>query len=105
MTRGPDETRIDRDLMARNNLFVACQMDDDIPYLVTYAGEEHLVIGTDYGHLDIGSDLHAHRIVTERTDLDAGVARKIVDTNARALFGIDPAFTPAPEPSLTGTRA
>jgi predicted TIM-barrel fold metal-dependent hydrolase len=103
MTRGRDETHVDTGLLARHNLFVACQMDDDIPYLVRYAGEHNLVLGTDYGHLDVGSDLYAHEIVVERPDLDAGVAQKIVDGNGRALFGIDPSFTPAPVPTLART--
>jgi predicted TIM-barrel fold metal-dependent hydrolase len=101
MMRGHDEfTTVDRELMERNNLFVACQIDDDIAYLVRYAGEGNLVVGTDYGHLDIGSDLNAARIVAARPDLDPSVTKKIVDDNGRRLFGIDPSFRPAPEGAL-----
>jgi hypothetical protein len=89
-------------LIAQHNLYVACQMDDDIPYLVGCAGEDNLVIGTDYGHLDIGSDLCAHSIASQRPDREPQAACKIVDRNARVLFGIDPSFNPAPAPNLVG---
>ena len=86
MMRGLTGRGSTSELMARNSLFVACQMDDDIPYLVRYAGEGNLVMGTDYGHLDVGSDLYAGGIVAERADLDPRVVQKIVDDNAaRAL--------------------
>jgi len=38
--------------------------------------------------------------MTSRRDIDAGVARKIVDANGRRLLGIDPGFQPAPEPTV-----
>jgi uncharacterized protein len=104
MTRAADETKkVDTELMARNKLFVACQIDDDIPYLVRYAGEGNLVVGTDYGHLDIGSDLRAAEIIANRPDVDPNVARKIIDDNGRRLFGIDPSFTPARESILAAS--
>jgi predicted TIM-barrel fold metal-dependent hydrolase len=95
MTRTEGETTVDLGLMKRKNLFVACQIDDDIPYLLGYAGDQNLVMGTDYGHIDIGSDLYAGEIIAGRADLDPGVRKRIVDDNGRALFGISPAFTPA----------
>ena len=35
------------DVLRRNNIWVACQVTDDLPYVLGYAGEDHLVIGTD----------------------------------------------------------
>jgi uncharacterized protein len=95
MTRSEGETVIDRELLARKRLFVACQIDDDIPYLLGYTGTDNLVMGTDYGHIDIGSDLRAHEIVSSRPDIDAGARRNIVDRNARELYRIDHSFTPS----------
>jgi hypothetical protein len=59
------------------------------------------VYGTDYGHLDIGSDPDGLHVMTNRPDIDPAVARKIVDANGRRLLGIDPSFQPAPEPTVT----
>jgi predicted TIM-barrel fold metal-dependent hydrolase len=90
---------IDMGLVARRNLYVACQIDDDIPYLISYTGEDHMVMGTDFSHIDIGSDINAAELIVARPDVRNEVARKIVDINARRLYGIDPSFTP------TGTGA
>jgi hypothetical protein len=34
------------------------QTDDDFSYVISYAGEENLVIGTDYAHGDTSSELN-----------------------------------------------
>src|SRR5262249_56742282 len=69
-----------------NNFFVTCEIDDDLSYLLDLVGPTNIVAGTDYSHMDLGSDPYALNIVAPRTDLDAGVARDVVDTNARRLW-------------------
>jgi predicted TIM-barrel fold metal-dependent hydrolase len=76
------------DALAANRLFVACQTNDDLPYLLETAGLGNLIIGTDYGHADLGSDIEAHRLIVERQDIPHEAARRIVDDNARLLFGL-----------------
>ncbi len=83
-----------------NNFFVACQIDDDLPYLHGLFGSQNLVHGTDYGHMDIGSDPNGLHIIATRPDLEGGVADGIVDSNARRLWNIDPSFIPAPIPKV-----
>ena len=46
-------------LSGSSQLFVACQTDDDLPYVLKYAGENCLMIGSDYGHADNASELLA----------------------------------------------
>jgi hypothetical protein len=87
------------DLMVNNHLFVACQIDDDIPYLVEKFGGSNLVHGTDYGHLDVGSDPYGLQILANRTTNEHPIFANIVDGNGRRLWGIDSAFTPAPPPA------
>jgi uncharacterized protein len=98
LRRPDDNTTIDRDLLWRKNLYVACQIEDDLPYLLRYAADSNLIVGTDYGHLDIGSDLGACALTAGRPDLDPLVARKITDHNGRRLHGIDPSFLPSSRP-------
>jgi len=87
-------------LLANLNFYVACQVDDDIPYLSEFIGGTHnLVHGTDYGHLDGGSDPYGLKIIDERSDMEATARRRIVDGNGRKLWNIDPTFTPAPPPA------
>ena len=69
-------------------LYVSCQTDDDVPYLLQYAGEDNLVIGTDYGHNDQSTEIEALRNLRESGGLDARAYAKITDANARALYGL-----------------
>jgi predicted TIM-barrel fold metal-dependent hydrolase len=91
-----------RDVLRRGAIFVGAYLDDDLPSLVEFAGDGCLVHGTDFGHVDIGSDPNGLHVIATRDDLDAAAARRIVDDNARRLYGIDPTFRPAPPPSYEG---
>ena len=37
---------------AENRIFIACEANEDLPYLMQYIGEDQLIIGSDYGHND-----------------------------------------------------
>jgi predicted TIM-barrel fold metal-dependent hydrolase len=69
-------------------IFVTCQVDDDLPHVLEYAGEDNLIIGTDYGHADTATELYAMKELQTREDVEPRVLRKIVDDNARALYGL-----------------
>jgi predicted TIM-barrel fold metal-dependent hydrolase len=69
-------------------MYVTCEHSDDVPYVVKQAGEDCLVIGTDYGHTDTSSDIDAIKIFRDRTDLAPRVKEKILSDNARALYGL-----------------
>lgn len=69
-------------------MYVACQTDDDVPYLLKYAGEHNLVAGTDYGHTDQSSELDALSLLEEQDGLSEAQWRRIVDDNARALYAL-----------------
>ncbi|HTE84515.1 MAG TPA: amidohydrolase family protein, partial [Dehalococcoidia bacterium] len=71
-----------------NRIWVACQTDDDIPYVLKYAGDGNLVMGTDYGHADTSSELEALQLLKSIEGVSAGVADKILGDNARALYGL-----------------
>jgi len=69
-------------------MYVTCENSDDIPYIVREAGEDCLVIGTDYGHTDTSSDVDAIKIFKDRPDVSPEVKQKILSDNARALYGL-----------------
>jgi predicted TIM-barrel fold metal-dependent hydrolase len=71
-----------------NRMYVACQTDDDLPYLISYVGEDNLMIGSDYGHSDIATELQAVRDLGKAGEVSPEVARKIRDDNPRALYGL-----------------
>jgi len=69
-------------------LYVSCQTDDDVPYVLQYAGEDNIVIGTDYGHSDQSTEIEALRNLRNHGGLEERAYRKITDDNARALYGL-----------------
>jgi predicted TIM-barrel fold metal-dependent hydrolase len=70
-------------------MFVACEVTDDIPYILSYAGEGQIMLGTDYGHHDPSTEINAFTLIRERKDLSPEQILKITDTNARTLYGLD----------------
>jgi predicted TIM-barrel fold metal-dependent hydrolase len=77
-----------QDVLRKNRIYVACQTDDDLPYVLKYAGEDQLVIGTDYGHNDTSSEILALRKLKEDGAVPPEIVNKILDDNARALYGL-----------------
>jgi len=69
-------------------LYVACQSDDDLPYVLTYTGEDNMMMGTDYGHHDHAADLEGLRNLKTAGGISARVYDKIVDANPRAAYGL-----------------
>lgn len=77
-----------KDLLRDYRLYVACQTDDDLSYVLQYAGADNLVIGSDYGHADTASELEALRTLKQRAEVGVSVVDKILDDNPRALYGL-----------------
>jgi predicted TIM-barrel fold metal-dependent hydrolase len=75
-------------IMADNNMYVACQVTDDLDYVVKYAGETQLVVGTDYGHADTSTEIKAMRKLGSEGKVPPSVAAKILEDNARVLYGL-----------------
>jgi predicted TIM-barrel fold metal-dependent hydrolase len=76
------------DLFRDYRLYVACEADEDIPYLAQYIGEDHLLIGSDYGHNDPSDEPELVRTMRAREDLSEPLLEKILGANARGFYGI-----------------
>jgi len=74
--------------MRESRLYVACQTDDDLPYVLKYSGEDNLVIGSDYGHADTSSEIEALRNLKNKGELKPDVIDKILYENPKALYDI-----------------
>lgn len=70
------------------HIFVSTQSDDDFPYVISYAGENNLVIGTDYGHGDTSSELNAIARFKAMDHLTTEVKRKVLFDNPKQLYGL-----------------
>ena len=72
-----------------NNIYVACEVTDDLPYVVQHAGPDSLMIGTDYGHHDPSAEINAVQILAADGRLDDETRQKILNDNPRALYGLN----------------
>lgn len=79
--------RFPKNLLKENNMYVACQVTDDLPSILPYSGEDNLVIGTDYGHSDSSTEIEALRLLKSGSGkIPPSVIDKILDDNPRALY-------------------
>jgi predicted TIM-barrel fold metal-dependent hydrolase len=69
-------------------IYLTAQTDDDFPYVLKYAGEENIVIGTDYGHTDASSEVDAIEVFRNNSEVSDTVKKKILDDNPRAAYGL-----------------
>jgi predicted TIM-barrel fold metal-dependent hydrolase len=81
-------TPLTENVLADSRVYVACQTNDDLPYVVGCVGEDNLVIGSDYGHSDTSSELEALKTLAQTSELEPRVVRKILEDNPKALYGL-----------------
>ncbi|HEV8341797.1 MAG TPA: amidohydrolase family protein [Candidatus Binatia bacterium] len=85
---GKKGRQLDKQVLRDKRIYVACQTDDDLPYILEYAGEDNLVIGSDYGHADSAAEIEALRRIKHEGNVTPRVINKILNDNARALYGM-----------------
>lgn len=71
-----------------NNYWVACQVTEDLDYIVRWAGDDRLVVGTDYGHHDTSTEIEAMRLLRDQKKINSEVMDKILGANASTLYGL-----------------
>ena len=76
------------DMLGGGQLYVACQTDDDLSYVLSYAGEDSLMIGSDYGHADNASELLALKRLKENGEMEGRLIDKILGINPARFYGI-----------------
>ena len=74
--------------LAVSNMWVACENTDDLPYVLSYTGEDCLMIGTDYGHHDPSTELNAIHLLRNDIRIVLADVLKILETNPRIFYGI-----------------
>jgi predicted TIM-barrel fold metal-dependent hydrolase len=80
--------RLGQDFMRGNRLYVACQTSDDLAYVLRYAGENNIVIGTDYGHGDTSAEIEALRRLKTLSEVSSDAIEKILSSNPRDLYNL-----------------
>ncbi len=77
------------DTLAANNMWVACENTDDLPYVLSHAGEDCLMIGTDYGYHDPSSELNAIQLLRNDKRIPPAAVKKILEINPRNFYGLN----------------
>lgn len=81
-------SELKQDILRDYRLYVACQTDDDLPYILQYSGDDNILIGSDYGHNDTSSEIEALRNLQEQGDIDSASISKILWNNPKTFYGI-----------------
>ena len=74
------------DMFREYRLYIACEADEDIPYLAEYTGEDHLLIGSDYPHSDPSREDQFVNAIKVREDISPQLRQKILYDNPRAFY-------------------
>ena len=81
--------RSDADMFRENRIFVACEADEDVNYIAQYTGEDHLVIGSDYGHQDPSEERQLVAAMRAREDIPQALTDKILFENPKQLYPLN----------------
>ena len=76
------------ELFREYRLFIACEADEDIPYIAKCTGDDHLLIGSDYPHSDPSREDQFVNAINLREDIAAPLKRKILVGNPRAFYAL-----------------
>ncbi|NIO11635.1 MAG: amidohydrolase family protein [Deltaproteobacteria bacterium] len=82
------ERNLSPNFMKEMRLYVACQTDDDLDYVLKYTGEDNVVLGSDYGHADTATEIDALRSLQKKGEVSSGAIDKILNSNPTTLFDL-----------------
>jgi uncharacterized protein len=79
----------DQDMFSEYRIFVACEADEDVSYIAQYTGEDHLLIGSDYGHQDPSEERQLVAAMRAREDIPRALTDKIFFDNPKRLYPLN----------------
>jgi predicted TIM-barrel fold metal-dependent hydrolase len=88
---GSTTYQVPPDVLARNNIYVACFVDEDLPAIIKYTGEDTLLLGSDFVHHDHATELDFMGALQERVnrgEISQTFVRKLTYDNPRAFYGL-----------------
>ena len=91
--RGADSYDYDKpaDVVLKNNFWVTCQVDEDLPYLMDYVTEDRMLVGSDYTHADASQEFNFLEKLQQRADageISQAAVGKITSDNGRVFYGL-----------------
>jgi Amidohydrolase len=80
-----------RHIGRRDNRTVGCFVDEDLPAIIKYTGEDTLLLGSDFVHHDHATELDFMGALRERVnrgEITDTFVRKLTYDNPRAFYGL-----------------
>jgi predicted TIM-barrel fold metal-dependent hydrolase len=75
-------------LLEDQRLFVTCESTEDLHYVIAKAGDNNLMVGSDYSHVDRSARGSAHQEIVDYSGLPQESIRRLTETNARRFYGL-----------------
>ncbi len=79
----------DQDMFREYRIFVAAEADEDVSYIAGYTGEDHLIIGSDYGHQDPSEERQLVAAMRAREDIPRALTDKMFFENPKLLYPLN----------------
>src|SRR5207249_4473564 len=79
------------DVVRLNKFYITCQVDEDLPYIMQYTGEDHLLVGSDYTHPDASAEMDFAKMLQERADrgeIPQSAIQRIAHDNGCIFYGL-----------------
>ena len=79
------------DIVTKNKFWITCQVDEDLPYILQYTGEDHLLVGSDYTHADASQEMDFPARLQERAangEIPQSAIQKITHENGKVFYGL-----------------
>ena len=88
---GVPKLELASNLFKENRMYVTCQVDEDLPYILQCVGEDNLMVGSDYTHRDPSMELEFRRELqarAEKGDIPQAAVQKILYDNPKRFYGL-----------------
>jgi predicted TIM-barrel fold metal-dependent hydrolase len=88
---GVPKLELAANLFQTNRIYITCQVDEDLPYIISVVGEDNLMVGSDYTHRDPSMELEFRKILqgrAEKGEIPQSSVQKILYDNPKTFYGL-----------------
>jgi predicted TIM-barrel fold metal-dependent hydrolase len=88
---GVPKVEIASNVFKANRVYITCQVDEDLPYIISCVGEDNLMVGSDYTHRDPSMELEFRKILQERADrgeIPQSAVQKMLYDNPKTFYAL-----------------
>jgi len=88
---GIPELNLASNIFKENRVYITCQVDEDLPYILKWVGEDNLMVGSDYTHRDPSMELEFRKELEKRAakgEIPKSSVQKILYDNPKAFYAL-----------------